>query len=76
MVNCGLTPSEGIWDLESGIWNLESGMWNQGHTLLGDCGIMEFGIQTPRLSWIPYMWWPYITNLSILGRSKKTLLAG
>ena len=33
MVNCGLTPSEGIWDLESGIWNQGHfvwGLWNAG----------------------------------------------
>ena len=41
MVNCGLTPSLG------------SGTWNQGHSLLGDCGMLDFGIQNPRLSWIP-----------------------
>ena len=33
MVNCGLTPSEGIWDLESGIWkqgHFVWGLWNAG----------------------------------------------
>lgn len=42
MVNCGLTPSEGIWDLESGIWNLESGTLCLG---IVECWTLESKLQ-------------------------------